>query len=67
MEKEFKTAELVSMFGINVPFLKEKPPSKTPDAYLDDELFEFKIPEGFNEKTVKNQLKIQQEKGRGIF
>lgn len=66
-KKEFKTAELVSMFGINVPFLKEKPPSKTPDAYLDDELFEFKIPEGFNEKTVKNQPKIQQEKGRGIF
>lgn len=64
-KKEFKTAELVSMFGINVLFLKEKPPSKTPDAYLDDELFEFKIPEGFNEKTVKNQLKNSAGKGTG--
>lgn len=62
-KKEYEAAELVLRFGINVFFIKERPPSKTPDAYLDDELFEFKIPEGFGEKTVKNQLKSAMGKG----
>lgn len=63
--KETSVAEILSNEGFNVSFIREinKSNQKTADAYLNDAIWEFKIPEEYNAKTVKNQFKKARGKG----
>lgn len=67
LEKERAVGSLLARQGFNVHFIKEanRRGEKTADAYLNDELWEFKVPESYNEKTVKNQMKKALGKGTG--
>lgn len=67
LEKERAVGSLLARQGFNVHFIKEanRRGEKTADAYLNDELWEFKAPESYNEKTVKNQMKKALGKGTG--
>lgn len=64
-KKEAELAKTLATRGHSVRFIKEDKSKKSPDAYLDDEEepWEFKIPEAYNEKTVKNQFKKAIGKG----
>ncbi len=63
--KEKVVAFIVSNDEVPAFFIKEtnKTGVKTPDAWIGDELWEFKVPEEWNEKTVKNQFKKALGKG----
>ena len=52
---------------LNVHFIKEvnRDGVKTADAYLNGEVWEFKVLEAHNVKTVKNQMKKPLGKGTG--
>ncbi|MGN0056468.1 MAG: hypothetical protein ACI360_08545 [Atopobiaceae bacterium] len=65
--KERAVARRLSAQGFNVRFIREANGRgvKTADAYLNGDVWEFKVPEGFNEKTVKNQMKKAYGKGTG--
>lgn len=69
-KKELDTAWILSEHGFDVRFIRETKRAKVPDAYLDagaSEPWEFKVPESFNGKTVKNQFKKAVGKGaRGL-
>ncbi len=61
--KEKKVASLLSAKGFDVAFVPEPKDRKVFDAYLNGDAWEFKIPEAYNEKTVKNQFKKALGKG----
>lgn len=63
--KEQKTAQLLLPHGFDVRFIKELKEGKTPDAWLNEELCELKVPEAYSEKTTKNQFKKAIGKGTG--
>lgn len=66
LEKEMGAAKVLAEHGIDVTFIKEtnKNGIKTPDAHFGDgTIWEFKIPENYTEKTVKNQFKNALGKG----
>lgn len=67
LEKEIGVARRLASQGFNVHFIREvnRHGEKTADAYLNDEVWEFKVPESYNEKTVKNQMKKALGKGTG--
>lgn len=67
LEKEMVVARRLASQGFNVHFIREvnRHGEKTADAYLNDEVWEFKVPESYNEKTVKNQMKKALGKGTG--
>lgn len=67
LEKEMVVARRLARQGFNVHFIREvnRHGEKTADAYLNDEVWEFKVPESYNEKTVKNQMKKALGKGTG--
>lgn len=62
-KKERDVATCLLMQGFNVRFARERPPKKRFDAWLNGERYEFKVPEAYNEKTVKNQFKKALGKG----
>lgn len=67
-KKERETARLLASHGIPVRFIRETGKKKVPDAYLGpeaSEAWEFKVPEAYGEKTVKNQFKKAVGKGTG--
>lgn len=66
LSKEWEVGKQLATVGFDVRFIKEinKTGVKTPDAYLNDVPWEFKIPDSWNqEKTVKNQFKKAHDKG----
>ncbi|KAB5608405.1 hypothetical protein [Bifidobacterium jacchi] len=66
LSKEWNVGKGLTDQGFNVKFIKEinKNHIKTPDAYLNDVAWEFKIPDSWNsEKTIKNQFKKAEGKG----
>lgn len=65
MTKEIAAAESLRRHGFSVTFIKERNGyrKKTADAYLGSEVWEFKIPEVYGPKTVKNQFKKALGKG----
>lgn len=67
LPKEEYTAGLVASDDCRVVFLKERNANgvKTADALVGGELCEFKVPESWNSKTVKNQMKRSLGKGTG--
>ena len=67
LEKEMVVARRLASQGFNVHFIREvnRHGEKTADEYLNDEVWEFKVPESYNEKTVKNQMKKALGKGTG--
>ena len=52
-----------NLLGFNIEFIKETSERKMPDAFLNGVEWEFKVPERYNEKTVKNQFKKAIGKG----
>lgn len=62
-KKEQEVAHILADNGFDVRFIKEPKTQKIPDAYLGKETWEFKIPEAFGPKTVKNQFKKAIGKG----
>lgn len=64
-KKEEDAASILVRNGFNVHFVKEPKDVKIYDAFLNGVSWEFKIPEGFNDKTVKNQFKKAIGKGTG--
>lgn len=67
LPKENHVANILAGNGFDVRFVKEVNESgiKTADAWLNGSLWEFKIPERWNDKTVKNQFKKALGKGTG--
>lgn len=68
LDKEKAVADILARNGFAVHFLKEtnKTGVKTADALLNGEVWEFKIPEGWNgEHTVRNQFYKARNKGTG--
>lgn len=68
LPKERVVATHLSEQGFNVRFIKEvnKTGVKTADAYLNGEVWEFKVPEGWNDEwTVKDQFFKARGKGTG--
>lgn len=67
LPKEEYTAGLIATEGRRVMFLKEVNENgvKTADALVDGELWEFKVPEKWGDKTAKNQMKRALGKGTG--
>lgn len=63
LKKERDVGTALLMHGFDVKFARETPPEKRFDAWLNGEPWEFKIPQSFNEKTVKNQFKKALGKG----
>ncbi|MEG1245238.1 VG15 protein [Gordonibacter sp.] len=65
LPKETSAANVLADNGFGVRFIKEvnKTGIKTADARLNGSPWEFKIPEKWNEKTVKNQMKRALGKG----
>lgn len=61
--KETDVAEVLTAHGFNVEFVRETKTSKVFDAYLNGVPYEFKVPEEYNGKTVKNQFKKAIGKG----
>lgn len=64
--KEWDVGRRLAKAGFEVRFIKEinKTGVRTPDAYLNDIPWEFKVPESWNPgKTVKNQFKKAHDKG----
>lgn len=64
-KKEEDVADILAGSGFNVHFVKEPKDRKVYDALLNGIPWEFKIPEAFNDKTVKNQFKKALGKGTG--
>lgn len=64
-KKEISVAEILVAHGVNVRFIRETKSAKTPDAYLDGVVYEFKIPDSMGDKTIKNQMKKATGKGTG--
>lgn len=64
-KKEISVAEILVAHGVNVRFIRETKNEKTPDAYLDGVVYEFKIPDSMGDKTIKNQMKKATGKGTG--
>ena len=62
-KKERDVADALVEHGFNVRFVREPKDSKIFDAYLNDVPWEFKIPEAWNDKTIKNQFKKATGKG----
>ena len=62
-KKELNVANLLAKQGFNIEFIKEAKDKKTFDAYLNGLSYEFKVPEKYGEKTVKNQFKKAVGKG----
>lgn len=70
LPKERKVAEfLAGERDWRIEFVKEVNETgvKTADAYIDGELWEFKVPEKWNEKTIKNQFKKALGKGTPLL
>ena len=66
LQKETATADVLSKAGFPVKFIKEvnKTRVKTADAYLNGDVWEFKVPEGWNgEHTVRKQFYKARDKG----
>lgn len=63
--KEISAAEILVACGVDISFIKETKRAKTPDAYLDGVVYEFKIPDSMGDKTIKNQMKKATGKGTG--
>ena len=61
--KEKAIASMLAAKGFSVRFVKEAADKKTFDAYLNGVPYEFKVPESYNGKTVKNQFKKAVGKG----
>ena len=61
--KEREVGDVLALNGFNVEFVREPKDSKIFDAFLNGLPYEFKIPEAYNEKTVKNQFKKSVGKG----
>ncbi len=61
--KEISAAEILVACGVDIRFIKETKRAKTPDAYLDGVVYEFKIPDSMGDKTIKNQMKKATGKG----
>lgn len=62
-KKERGAADALVPHGFNVRFVRELKDAKIFDAYLNGLPWEFKVPEEWNEKTVKNQFKKAIGKG----
>ena len=62
-KKEVEVAGILASHGFNVEFIPEPKTEKVPDAYLNGVAWEFKIPEKYNDKTIKNQFKKALGKG----
>ena len=66
LQKEKATADALSKAGFPVKFIKEvnKTRVKTADAYLNEDVWEFKVPEGWSgEHTVRKQFYKARDKG----
>lgn len=66
LKKERDVGTALLSHGFDVRFIKEvnRTNAKTADAYLNDELWEFKVPEGWNgEHTIRKQFFKAKDKG----
>ena len=66
LQKERATADVLSKVGFSVKFIKEvyKTRVKTADAYLNGDIWKFKVPEGWSgEHTVRKQFYKARDKG----
>ena len=64
-QKEVAVADILTGCGVDVRFIREAKNAKSPDAYLDGVVYEFKIPDSMGDKTIKNQMKKATGKGTG--
>ena len=62
-KNEISVAEILVTYGVDVRFIKETKNVKTPDAYLEGVVYDFKIPGWMGDKTIKNQMKKAAGKG----
>ncbi len=63
LKKERNVGTMLLSHGFDVRFARETPPEKRFDAWLNGEAWEFKVPESYGPKTVKNQFKKALGKG----